>query len=138
MTAEDLAYVLNAANFMFPSLKLTERDVESSWAGLRPLIQQEGKDPSEISRRDEIFVSPSGLVSIAGGKLTGYRKMAENVVNSVLERLVREGRATQTPCKTKQIPISGGDVGGSDRYPQFVKEAAAKGVRSGFAEDERS
>lgn len=136
MTAEDLAYVLNAANFMFPSLKLTERDVESSWAGLRPLIQQEGKDPSEISRRDEIFVSPSGLVSIAGGKLTGYRKMAENVVNSVLERLVREGRATQTPCKTKQIPISGGDVGGSDRYPQFVKEAAAKGVRSGFAEDE--
>lgn len=83
----DRAYLLAAANGMFPSLGLTEADIESSWAGLRPLIYEEGKAPSEVSRRDEIFVSSSGLVTIAGGKLTGYRKMAEQVVDRLAARL---------------------------------------------------
>ncbi|MBW7462073.1 FAD-dependent oxidoreductase, partial [Paenibacillus sepulcri] len=85
MTKEDRDYLLRAVNALFPSVRLTAMDVESSWAGLRPLIHQEGKDPSEISRKDEIFRSPSGLLSIAGGKLTGYRKMAEAVVNKAAE-----------------------------------------------------
>jgi glycerol-3-phosphate dehydrogenase len=137
MTAEDRSYLLEAANFMFPEQKLTEADVESSWAGLRPLIQQEGKSPSEISRRDEIFVSPSGLLSIAGGKLTGYRKMAETVVDKLEELLLQEGHEVPQPgCMTRTIPISGGDVGGSSGFPRFVSGRIREGVNRGFSEAE--
>jgi len=82
-TKEDAQYLLDATNNMFSSLKLTIDDIESNWAGLRPLIHEDGKDPSELSRKDEIFVSQTGLISIAGGKLTGYRKMAQRVINAV-------------------------------------------------------
>ena len=54
MTTEDRTYIINAINYMFPSVKITEKDIESSWAGVRPLIYEEGKSASEISRKDEI------------------------------------------------------------------------------------
>jgi glycerol-3-phosphate dehydrogenase len=136
MTEEDRTYLLNAANFIFPSLKLKASDVESSWAGLRPLIQQEGKDPSEVSRRDEIFISPSGLLSIAGGKLTGYRKMAETVVNRVGELMMENGKKIKLPSSTKHLPISGGDVGGSQHFERYVLERIAEGCSSGLGEAE--
>jgi glycerol-3-phosphate dehydrogenase len=136
MTEEDRTYLLQAANFIFPSLKLKAGDMESSWAGLRPLIQQEGKDPSEVSRRDEIFISPSGLLSIAGGKLTGYRKMAETVVNRVGELMAEDGKKIKLPSSTKHLPISGGDVGGSQRFERYVLERIAEGCSSGLDEAE--
>ncbi|QMV43043.1 glycerol-3-phosphate dehydrogenase/oxidase [Cohnella cholangitidis] len=133
VTKEDRAYLLKAANFMFPKLKLADSDIESSWAGLRPLIHQEGKDPSEISRRDEIFHAPSGLISIAGGKLTGYRKMAESIVDDVVKRLAEEGAKSGVgACCTKDMPISGGDVGGSDNYSRFVAGKKQAGIMKGF------
>ncbi|MEM7039750.1 MAG: glycerol-3-phosphate dehydrogenase/oxidase, partial [Bacteroidota bacterium] len=79
VTRSDADYLLKAVNHMFPSVKLTDADVRSSWAGIRPLIHEDGKSPSELSRKDEIFYSETGLVTIAGGKLTGFRKMAERV-----------------------------------------------------------
>lgn len=85
-SSEDARYLINAVNAMFPTIQLKLSDIESSWAGLRPLIHEEGKSASELSRKDEIFESPSGLISIAGGKLTGYRKMAERVVDRVIEQ----------------------------------------------------
>ncbi|MBM7565071.1 glycerol-3-phosphate dehydrogenase/oxidase [Paenibacillus sacheonensis] len=136
LTEEDRSYLLEAANLMFPSLALTAADVESSWAGLRPLIQQEGKSPSEISRRDEIFVSSSGLISIAGGKLTGYRKMAETVVNKIDELLRAEGKPPLSASRTKGIPLSGGDVGGSRNFESFVRTKTGEGQRSGFTAGE--
>jgi glycerol-3-phosphate dehydrogenase len=81
---EDADYLIRAVNQTFPAVNLALDDIESSWAGLRPLIHEEGKSASELSRKDEIFESPSGLISIAGGKLTGYRKMAERVVDLVI------------------------------------------------------
>lgn len=71
----DAIYLISAVNNMFPDINLELDDIVSSWAGLRPLIHEEGKSASELSRKDEIFISDTGLVSIAGGKLTGYRKM---------------------------------------------------------------
>ena len=65
-TKEDAHYLLDAVNNMFTDVQLTIEDIESNWAGLRPLIHEDGKDPSELSRRDEIFVSKTGLTSIAG------------------------------------------------------------------------
>lgn len=132
MTKADLDYILKAANDMFPSLGLRPGDVESSWAGLRPLVHQEGKGPSEISRKDEVFQSASGLISIAGGKLTGYRKMAESVVDKVASQLTAEGKRGIGPCATKHEPISGGDVGGSEQYPLFVKAMAGQGTSIGL------
>ncbi len=82
---EDAEYLLSAVNQTFTNADLSLDDIESSWAGLRPLIHEDGKSASELSRKDEIFESPSGLISIAGGKLTGYRKMAERVVDLVVK-----------------------------------------------------
>ncbi|KIL36002.1 glycerol-3-phosphate dehydrogenase [Cohnella kolymensis] len=133
MTEEDRRYLLDAVNPLFPELKLTAEDVESSWAGLRPLIHEEGKDPSEISRKDEIFRSDAGLISIAGGKLTGYRKMAETVVDRVAEELAKQGTRFGGSI-TRSLPISGGEVNGSAAYPAFVRECTAQGVRAGLNE----
>ncbi|UOQ48412.1 glycerol-3-phosphate dehydrogenase/oxidase [Gracilibacillus caseinilyticus] len=136
MTEADRDYVLNAIDFMFPDLKITADDVESSWSGLRPLIHEEGKDPSEISRKDEIFESDSGLISIAGGKLTGYRKMAEHVVNVIHDKMVEAERKVFYPSDTKKLPISGGDVGGSKGFKQFKEEQIPKGVELGMTTEE--
>jgi glycerol-3-phosphate dehydrogenase len=85
-SAEDAAYLIRGVYNTFTGVDLTVDDIESSWAGLRPLIHEDGKSASELSRKDEIFESPTGLISIAGGKLTGYRKMAERVVNLVVKK----------------------------------------------------
>ncbi len=87
VTLADAEYILEAVNYMFPEQAISLDDVDSSWAGLRPLIHEEGKSASAISRKDEIFNSENGLISIAGGKLTGYRKMAERVTDEVAQRL---------------------------------------------------
>lgn len=134
MTVQDRDYVVNSINYMFPELNIKADDIESSWAGLRPLIHEEGKDPSEISRKDEIWTSQSGLITIAGGKLTGYRKMAEHIVNLVSERLKEEGGQDFGACKTKTMPISGGHVGGSKNFESFVEAKTKEGVKIGLSE----
>ncbi|MCZ8513547.1 glycerol-3-phosphate dehydrogenase/oxidase [Paenibacillus filicis] len=137
MTAADRDYLVEAANFMFPTLKLTASDVESSWSGLRPLIHEDGKSPSELSRKDEIFIAPSGLITIAGGKLTGYRKMAERTVDLVASQLQQDkGERAYPPCSTERIRLSGGDVGGSAGLAAFVKEKVREGTALGLTEQE--
>ncbi len=103
----DAIYLIAAVNNMFPSIELEMEDIESSWAGLRPLIHEEGKSASELSRKDEIFTSDSGLISIAGGKLTGYRKMAERVVNRISRELEEEEGRKLKECTTDTIPLCG-------------------------------
>jgi glycerol-3-phosphate dehydrogenase len=109
-TLEDVKYLLEAVNYMFVGIELSVQDVQSSWCGLRPLINEKGKDSSELSRKDEIFESSSGLISIAGGKLTGYRKMAERLVDLLVkkEKLTNPDKNYKT-CKTKKEKVSGGD-----------------------------
>lgn len=96
ITKEDTTYLINAINRRFPEAKLILNDVESCWAGLRPLIRKKGKSSSEMSRKDEVFVSDSGIISIAGGKLTGYRKMAERVVDMIMKKLQLKRRKCST------------------------------------------
>ncbi|EGQ4151782.1 glycerol-3-phosphate dehydrogenase/oxidase [Staphylococcus pseudintermedius] len=125
---EDRDYLVDAINYMFPTVHITDADIESTWAGVRPLIFEEGKDPSEISRKDEIWEGKSGLLTIAGGKLTGYRHMALEIVDLVEKRLKQEYKLKFKEVDTKHIPISGGDVGGSANFEQFIEDkvAAAK------------
>ncbi|MGG3562966.1 FAD-dependent oxidoreductase [Neobacillus rhizosphaerae] len=136
MTASDRSYIIDAINYMFPKVQIKPNDIESSWAGVRPLIFQEGKNPSEISRKDEIWVSESGLITIAGGKLTGYRKMAETVVDLLSEKLTEETGRKFTESHTRNIPISGGEFGGSKKFSAFINEQVKKGQRAGLLVEE--
>lgn len=136
VTQEDATYLLDAVNNMFPTVRLTPDDITSSWAGLRPLIHEDGKSPSELSRKDEIFYSPSGLITIAGGKLTGFRKMAERVVDLVAQQLaVEEGRRLPA-CFTDKIPLSGGDFAAPEQIPSYVKAQTNMAAQLGIQEEQ--
>ncbi len=129
---EDVNYLLQAANSMFPDVHLSNEDVESSWAGLRPLIYEEGKSASQMSRKDEIFESESGLISIAGGKLTGYRKMAERIVNLVVKKHPK--KEGFKPCYTNKIPLAGGHFKTSKDVADYKVEIEKKVVSRQLAE----
>jgi glycerol-3-phosphate dehydrogenase len=115
-TLEDVTYIINATNRTFPKVTLTNDDIESSWAGLRPLIHEDGKSASELSRKDEIFVSETGLISIAGGKLTGYRKMAERIVDRVVSTNFPQ---IKVKCFTDSIPFSGAQFRNYDEVKNY-------------------
>jgi glycerol-3-phosphate dehydrogenase len=131
-TYDDVYYLISSTNAMFENVNLRVNDVISSWAGLRPLIHEEGKSPSELSRKDEIFISPSGLISIAGGKLTGYRTMAKKVVNIILKDLKRKEGKAFVHCLTKNIIISGGDFNKPAELPKFTQEITQKLEKNGI------
>lgn len=105
VSKEDVKYLCNAVTGVFPSIGLLEKDVVSSWAGVRPLIQEPGRSPSEISRKDEVLISSNGMISIAGGKLTGYRYMAEKVGNLVNWELERKKILPFRKSATTNIPL---------------------------------
>ncbi|MDB4655598.1 glycerol-3-phosphate dehydrogenase/oxidase [Flavobacteriales bacterium] len=108
VTKADVEYVLQAANNAFDIKPLTKSDIQSTWAGLRPLIHEDGKSPSELSRKDEIFISEHGLISIAGGKLTGYRKMAERTVDLAFRQIEAAGGARFGVSRSSSRKLSGG------------------------------
>lgn len=119
VTTEDVEYLLHAVNHRTEKVNLSASDVEASWAGLRPLILEEGKSASEISRKDEIFRSPSGMYSIAGGKLTGYRLMAKKI----LDKLYQDTGLGSKRCNTHNIQIQSGELDLNKslcvRFPDF-------------------
>lgn len=121
----DVEYLVNGVNHAFPKLGLKIEDVESSWAGVRPLIHEEGKSASEISRKDEIFESETGLLSIAGGKLTGYRKMSEKILDKLFKRLQKEKGTEFVKCKTTRVDLDGGafeNAKAVKKYRKALKE----------------
>ncbi|HJF33323.1 MAG TPA: glycerol-3-phosphate dehydrogenase/oxidase [Sporosarcina psychrophila] len=123
VTVEDKKYLLECIKFMFPTASIGMNDIESTWSGVRPLIHEEGKGPSEISRKDEVWTSETGLITIAGGKLTGYRKMAETVTNLLSKELKKLGVQSGNSI-TKDLKLSGGDFNNPKHYPSFI---ASKG-----------
>ncbi len=129
---EDVAYIIDGIHHTFPDLNLQMEDVISSWAGLRPLIFEEGKSASEISRKDEIFQSDSGLISIAGGKLTGYRKMAQKVVDLIAEKMKDGHNRTLNKCRTHQIILSGGPFENGDAVQRYCEKVKNKVEAYGF------
>lgn len=99
--AADIDYVLAAVNRAFPDARLTERDLISTWAGVRPLIAARGGGPSDISRSHEIRSPEPGWYDVAGGKLTTYRLMAEQAANRIEAYL---GRPV-SKCMTAEQPL---------------------------------
>ena len=106
VTLADADYLLDAAAARFATPHLTHDDITSAWSGVRPLVGEDGKSASEISRKDELWTGPAGVLSIAGGKLTAYRMMAQRVADLIEEGLGRK----PTPSRTATEPLHGGDV----------------------------
>jgi glycerol-3-phosphate dehydrogenase len=109
-TPEDVDYLLEAAN-NFTTSHLTRADVTGIWAGLRPLLSRPTKGQhvsertSDLSRRHTVRVSAHGVVTVTGGKLTTYRKMAQDTVDAVVNRLGESPRRRR--CITKSLPLIG-------------------------------
>lgn len=131
-TKEDVDYILSSTKSAFPSIDLNIDDVISNWAGIRPLIHEDGKSPSELSRKDEIFISDTGLIAIAGGKLTGYRKMAERVVDTVEDSLDDTRVLSVQSCQTKDIFLTTNALKSVSEVDALIKELEIEATSLGL------
>ncbi len=128
LTGQDLDYVLAAGNDVFRR-NLVADDVLGAWAGVRPLIRSAGSSAmSDISRRHTLVEGSGGLLTITGGKLTTYRRMAKDVVDRIVDR-----DGSRVRCRTDEIPL-----GGTQPWPalrtEVVSAAASVGVGERVAE----
>lgn len=136
ITQEDIDYLLEAANYRFPDANITLEDIESSWAGLRPLIQDEdNSDPSGISRGHDVFVSEGGLVNVAGGKLTDYRRMANDTFETIDKELTKINKSFEQ-VDTADIRLSGGNLPEGMTFTEYADQQTEKGEKIGLKEDE--
>ena len=126
-TGNDAVYLLRSANAFFPRARLAPHDVVSTWAGLRPLLAPDGsRSAGAVSREHRIVESASGLITIAGGKLTTYRVMGRDVMDRVAARLRKlDGRRPPPAPATDELPLPGGETADLD---VLVSGAVARGV----------
>lgn len=107
-TAAEIEYLLQSVNAACPGVELKPSDVISAFGGYRPLIAPQGQAfESDISREHEIFETPSGILCLAGGKLTTYRVMARQVVDSAIRLLRRDGIRRGLKAGREPIPLGG-------------------------------
>ena len=126
--SEDIDYLLDATNQHFDIEPLSHDDIVSVWSGVRPLLGEEGKSPSEISRKNDILEGSGGVLSMAGGKLTAYRVMAQKLVDMCETRLGR----TPTNCSTADAILPGGNL--ECTFTDFQRQLEEKGLGSSEAE----
>jgi glycerol-3-phosphate dehydrogenase len=107
ITRADVEYLLQPARRYFKAEGLAASDVRTAWAGLRPLVAEPGKAPADISRKDEVLIGRAGVITIAGGKLTGYRPTAQRSLERVAQALGRK-----LPAVGEGPPLPGGDFAG--------------------------
>jgi glycerol-3-phosphate dehydrogenase len=122
--------MLEAVNHAFPEAKLTQEDIISTFAGLRPLVGGEESAAYQASRDHQIFESDAGLITISGGKLTTYRRMAEDLVDLASKKLEAEcGVMIRESCRTDRVPLAESAFeadsfvnGLVERYPQLDRD----------------
>jgi len=123
-SGEDVEYLLDAVNEFF-AMSLTARDLSGAYAGVRPLISTgDPKKSVDISRKAELYETSSGMITITGGKLTTWRRMAQSAVDRIVER---EGR--EAPCRTAEIqlgmPLAPGELDGHEQLDDDVRDHLA-------------
>ncbi len=136
---DDVRYLLRVATEYFPDAALVEDDVISTWAGLRPLIaENEAASESEVSREHKIVLGSDGLITIAGGKLTTYRRMSAEIVDTAVRflELHREISGELRPSRTEKDPLPGGEGWPAD--DDHAKVAAEVQAASQGSLDEES
>ena len=105
VTDQDVSYLLATTKRVMPEASLSPDRIVSVWSGIRPLVGDgSGRASKELSRKDEVWISPSGLLSVGGGKLSAYRAMAERIVDTVVE----DHDFAVKPCTTADVPLPGG------------------------------
>ena len=129
---DEVNRVVESTARFFPGSQVTRSDVISSFAGLRPLVSANGQTTAEVSRKEEIFESDSGLISIIGGKLTTYRHMAARAVDIAAKRLEPDRRVR--PSVTGEITLAGGSVKHSDSQEAAKRFAHEFGVTTELVE----
>jgi glycerol-3-phosphate dehydrogenase len=134
--ADDVRYLLDSANSIFPDAKLTGDDVVSTWAGIRPLLApnrpEGGLAASATSREHEIWRDRGGLLNIAGGKLTTYRVMAEQAVDAVARALKDEHRVRSGHSPTADLPLPGDP---REPWEPFRDRVVSDAVAAGLGAD---
>lgn len=121
--SSEIGFLLDTIN-PFLAVPLAEQDILSVFSGLRPLITGDSKKTSKLSREHHIDASPSGLITIAGGKWTTYRRMAEDTISFAIRNRMLPPR----PCQTKHIKLRGApppgaaDAGTLSRYGTDAKQ----------------
>ncbi|MBO0461580.1 type 1 glycerol-3-phosphate oxidase [Enterococcus sp. DIV1298c] len=183
VTQEDVDYLLDVINHRYPEANITLADIESSWAGLRPLLignagsdynggdngsisdksfrkvvdtvtdfkenkvsrvevedvlnhlesSRDEKAPSTVSRGSSLEREPDGLVTLSGGKITDYRKMAEGAMKLIRQLLKEEYGVTAKEIDSKTYSISGGDFDPT-KQEEMVQEYTKIGVEAGLDE----
>jgi len=118
ITPADIEYLLRAINGA-TTTKITESDILGTWAGLRPLVAAaKSERTADLSRRHSVHTSPAGVVTVTGGKLTTYRRMAADAVDEVVKVL---GTKTSR-SRTKRITLQGADGWDASDIPQNLRE----------------
>ncbi len=118
VTREDVAYLLDHVN-QFMDVHLTPDDVAGTYAGLRPLLAVPGKTSAQLSRTHAVMEGPAGMISIIGGKLTTFRKMAQDCVDYLLRR-----EQDRRECRTAAIVLDGGE--GTDEAARHLRDVAGR------------
>ena len=117
----EVNYLLDSFNYYFPQANLTDDNIISTFAGLRPLTFEEEKTASAVTREHLIFEAPGNFFSIIGGKFTTHRVMAQEITDQVSRRLAETfERVPPNPrCTTNRVPLTGGEI---PDYPRFQEE----------------
>ena len=149
----DVDYLLNIINKKYPAAHLTIDDIEASWAGVRPLIEVEveGNEaadaatgasvsdstsaPSAVSRGSSLTEAEDGLITLAGGKLTDYRIMANGAMNKIQQKLHDKFSKNFTLQDSAEIKVAGGDFD-SDHAEEELARIAKDGVAAGLASED--
>ena len=131
VTIDEVHYLLAAANDAFPTAGLTTNDIRSVFAGVRPLVAPADAEspPSDVSREAEVSLAPSGLLSVAGGKLTTFRAMGQLVVDRALRLLPRERHRGVGPSRTAGLAL---------RDDSFVRSELEEQLRRRFSVSPRA
>lgn len=120
ITADEVTYLLRAANYEFPKANLTTQDVIATWSGVRPIVSSgKGLDPSK-ERRDHAVWADKGVISVSGGKLTTFRQIAQDVLTAAeswLPKLKERNQKTSifsNPSAGLSTPLNG------EQYRRFI------------------
>jgi glycerol-3-phosphate dehydrogenase len=127
----DIAYLLRHVN-RYMSCHITEADVISAWAGYRPLVssRKRGVASSRLSRTHVVLDSPGGMITIVGGKLTTYRRMAQDAMDHVERNLGKRVSVLRPPHVTEHLPLAG-----SEGWQQAAEKVRASAATYGLQPD---
>lgn len=123
---EDVAWVLDEVRrYLSPDIKVRRGDVLSAWSGIRPLVRNPSAASTEgLVRNHMLHVSDSGLLTIAGGKWTTYRRMAEETVDEAVEAFKLQDRA-RTGCVTEGGRLLGSDHWTRNMFMNLIQRVSA-------------